>query len=170
MSFRWRNTDIDTEATLSGETITLRHADGTSAEFAVEHVRGPEWLLRRDGIAHAAVVARSGANWWVHVDGRTHVLTRAARVRVPAAESSGVLTAPMTGTVVAVQVKEGQAVAAGDPILVLSAMKMQVEIKAPRAGHVTGLTVKAGQQVEGGQVLATIQVAAAASIQERPSP
>jgi propionyl-CoA carboxylase alpha chain len=62
----------------------------------------------------------------------------------------------MPGTVVAVHVEVGAAVAEGQPLLVMEAMKMQHTIAAPRAGSVTELAASVGQQVEAGAVLVVV--------------
>ena len=72
------------------------------------------------------------------------------------AVASGSLLAPMPGTVVEVAVGTGRAVAAGDAVLVLEAMKMQHTVAAPHAGTVTELGVEPGQQVAAGDVLAVV--------------
>ncbi|GAB6093769.1 biotin attachment protein [Desulfatiferula olefinivorans] len=64
--------------------------------------------------------------------------------------------AQMPGTVVRVNVTEGASVNSGDTLLVLEAMKMEVEVKAPVAGTVTSVSVAAGAQVSTGQALVTI--------------
>lgn len=69
-----------------------------------------------------------------------------------AADGNGV-RAPLAGTVARVLVEEGQAIAAGDVLVVLEAMKMETEITAPEAGTVGAVLVAAGDAVSGGQVL-----------------
>ena len=71
------------------------------------------------------------------------------------AVASGSLLAPMPGSVVRVAVEDGASVAAGDPVLVLEAMKMQHTINAPSDGVVTDL-VAVGAQVAAGDVLAVV--------------
>jgi propionyl-CoA carboxylase alpha chain len=70
--------------------------------------------------------------------------------------ASGSLLAPMPGTVIRVDVEQGQQVEAGQAVLVLEAMKMQQTVSAPHAGTVTELPVVAGQQVAAGDVLAVV--------------
>jgi acetyl-CoA/propionyl-CoA carboxylase biotin carboxyl carrier protein len=62
----------------------------------------------------------------------------------------------MPGTVVAVHVTVGQAVSAGQPVLVVEAMKMEHTVTSPIEGTVTELTAKAGQQVRMDEPLAAI--------------
>jgi 3-methylcrotonyl-CoA carboxylase alpha subunit len=62
----------------------------------------------------------------------------------------GHLTAPMSGTIVAVAVKPGDAVAKGAPLLILEAMKMEHTITAPAAGTVSAVNYRPGDQVREG--------------------
>ena len=73
------------------------------------------------------------------------------------AASGDAVVAPMQGTVIKVQVEEGQEVAEGDTVVVLEAMKMENPVKAHKAGTVTGLTAEAGQGIGKGDVLLEIK-------------
>lgn len=79
----------------------------------------------------------------------------AAPAAAPAG-GAGDVVAPMPGTVLKVNVNNGDTVAEGDVILILEAMKMENEIVAPCAGKVT-LNVKAGETVDTDAVLASVQ-------------
>lgn len=72
--------------------------------------------------------------------------------RKPAAEAAAV-TAPMPGTVLRIEKKEGDAVKAGELVLILEAMKMENEILAPSDGTVVSMRCEAGGTVAGGEVL-----------------
>jgi acetyl-CoA/propionyl-CoA carboxylase biotin carboxyl carrier protein len=74
-----------------------------------------------------------------------------------ASVAGGDIFAPMQGTILKVVVEEGGVVEAGDPVLVLEAMKMETTIAAPRAGTVKEMRVTAGENVGVGQVLAVIE-------------
>jgi acetyl-CoA/propionyl-CoA carboxylase biotin carboxyl carrier protein len=63
----------------------------------------------------------------------------------------------MQGTIVKVNVEVGQAVAVGDSIVVLEAMKMENQITAEKAGKIAKINVKAGDTVGSGDVLAVIE-------------
>ncbi len=81
------------------------------------------------------------------------VNTAAPAVKKPAANSTGAVTAPMPGTVIRIEKGEGQAVKAGDLVLVLEAMKMENEILAPADGTIANMNCTAGGTVAGGDVL-----------------
>ena len=62
----------------------------------------------------------------------------------------------MPGTLVDVPVKAGQAVQAGDVLVILEAMNMENEIKAPKDGTVTSVNVNKGESVNTGTLLVTL--------------
>ena len=83
--------------------------------------------------------------------------TAPARAAPPVAVAgSGDIVATLGGVVEAVLVQAGQAVAQGDTVVVLEAMKMKSPMVAHRAGTVVVLAVKAGDRVEAGQLLASL--------------
>ncbi len=81
---------------------------------------------------------------------------RGKRGGVVEAQGRQQITAPMPGKVVRVLVKAGDAVEAGQGLLVVEAMKMQNEVRAPKTGTVERLLVIEGQAVNAGEVLAVV--------------
>jgi 3-methylcrotonyl-CoA carboxylase alpha subunit len=73
-----------------------------------------------------------------------------------ASAADGAIIAPMPGKVIAIDVSEGQAVTAGQRLMVLEAMKMEHALAAPFDGVVEGLSVSAGGQVQVEAVLACV--------------
>jgi acetyl-CoA/propionyl-CoA carboxylase biotin carboxyl carrier protein len=67
------------------------------------------------------------------------------------------LTCPMQGTIVKIVAGEGQRVSAGDPVVILEAMKMEQPLTAHKDGTVTGLAVKVGQTVAAGEALCQLK-------------
>jgi propionyl-CoA carboxylase alpha chain len=113
--------------------------------------------LARDGVATTYAVAIRGDR--VDVDSPSgHVALRLVPRFTDPADTvvSGSLLATMPGTVVDVAVEKGDRVEAGQPVVVLEAMKMQHTVTAPHAGEVTQLEVRPGIQVAAGEVLAVV--------------
>ena len=74
----------------------------------------------------------------------------------PAAAGATTVSAHMPGTILKVNVSNGQAVKKGDVLMVLEAMKMENDIMAPNDGTVSSVNVNAGASVEAGAVLCTL--------------
>jgi acetyl-CoA/propionyl-CoA carboxylase biotin carboxyl carrier protein len=74
-----------------------------------------------------------------------------------AAVSGDAVTAPMQGTIIKVAVSDGDAVAAGDLVVVLEAMKMENPVTAHKAGTVTGLSAAPGNSITQGTVICEIK-------------
>ena len=81
----------------------------------------------------------------------------AQQAQTEAAEGETVVAAPMPGILISLAVDEGDTVSAGDPLLVLEAMKMQNAIPSPVGGTIKSLPVAPGTQVTRDQALAVIQ-------------
>lgn len=73
------------------------------------------------------------------------------------ATHEGQVTTSMPGNIVEVLVQEGSSVSAGNPVLIIEAMKMETEVKAPISGKVVGVFIKKGDRVTPGEVLVEIQ-------------
>ena len=76
-----------------------------------------------------------------------------AQAAKPTAASTGAVTAPMPGTILKVLKASGDAVKAGDVVLILEAMKMENEITAPADGVIGSLSLTEGSTVAGGDLL-----------------
>ncbi|MEV7386105.1 carboxyl transferase domain-containing protein [Streptomyces sp. NPDC091215] len=114
-------------------------------EFGVEGVRTGIPLLRE-------VLVRP--RFWAH----TGVVAELARsfTGVAAPSPEGSVVAPLGGTVVSVDVSDGEPVCGGQQLLVLEAMKMEHVVRAPGSGTVRTLHVRLGETVTEGSPLATM--------------
>ena len=81
---------------------------------------------------------------------------RRAPTRSPGAVAGTTLMSPMQGTIVKVAVVDGAAVAEGDLVVVLEAMKMEQPLLAHRAGRVAALTAAVGSSVSAGSAICEI--------------
>lgn len=113
-----------------------------------------------DGERVTAYVSSDNAKRWVTVNGQTFVLTKSSGARRSGGghhHAAGELTAPMPGQVRTVNVSEGEAVAKGQTLMVLEAMKMEIRIQAPSDGVVSSISVTVGQTVEREQTLIMVE-------------
>ncbi|TLX21214.1 acetyl/propionyl/methylcrotonyl-CoA carboxylase subunit alpha [Thermomonas fusca] len=154
----------------NGERIELT-AHGHGGEYRIEHdgvsylasgarLDGDALTLRLDGGMRRFRAMPDGDDVLVH-DGdarlrlRVEPMYRSLAGADTSAESR--IRAPMPGRVVLVQAAAGDAVQAGDVVLVLEAMKMELALKAPRDGVLAEIRAQAGEFVEADAVLATLE-------------
>jgi acetyl/propionyl-CoA carboxylase alpha subunit len=140
----WEIVDRET-----GETARWSHgAEGVlEIDFGGEVARAAV-AERQDGVE----VSAGGGRWLVR-RGPVPVLAPGQR----AMASNGQVVAPMPGTIVSVAVREGDAVAKGDPLLALYAMKMELTVEAPDDGVVEAIACAEGDLVAADQVLVTLR-------------
>jgi propionyl-CoA carboxylase alpha chain len=130
-----------------GETLIVHAASATAVD------------LEADGTRRQYRVHRVGADTYVDASNGSSALSEVPRFGDPQkAAPSGSLLAPMPGLVLRVLADLGSAVTAGQPLLVLEAMKMEQTVTAPADGVLAELRAKAGDQVSTGQILAVVAV------------
>ena len=150
----------------------VRHGD---VSHAVEtdgaggfRIDGRTWRVERldagrvlvtgdDGRREVVALAGTAAAPWVFAAGQAwplEVALEGARRSVVAGGED--MIAPMPATVVAIPAPPGTRVAAGDPVVVLEAMKMELVIRAPRDGEVAAVHCQLGQLVPPGTRLAEL--------------
>ena len=135
--------------------------DGVERRALVTEVEPGVYSILLDGRVYEASMDRAGQSLVVVVAGeRFQVEVRDprswSRKSVLGSQGVATLSAPMPGKVVRLLVAAGDAVEAGQGLLVVEAMKMQNEIKSPRSGQVVSLTAREGATVAAGEPLATI--------------
>jgi 3-methylcrotonyl-CoA carboxylase alpha subunit len=124
-----------------------------------------------DGAHHLATVVPLGDQRYVFDGGTMHKLTLVDPLAHESVDehSGGHLTAPMSGTIVAVLAKAGDRVAKGAPLLILEAMKMEHTIAAPAAGTVSAVHYRQGDQVREGSSLIDVEPATVDAIGTPPA-
>jgi biotin carboxyl carrier protein len=159
-TFREGDREHAVSLTLRDGVLRGTHNGAPVPDLRVER-RGGGLLLARGRESSRVLVARDGSRVLVHLDGRVHELeiadlTSKRREKAGKRHHAGdepFVASPMTGTVMQVPVKAGDAVAAGGTLAVVEAMKMQFVVRAPRAVVVKAVRVAAGQSVDIGGVL-----------------
>jgi 3-methylcrotonyl-CoA carboxylase alpha subunit len=129
--------------------LVLRIEGLPDGRCLVTDAEGRRSLVSHAGPTHAPWLFAAGAAW------RVEVVPEGARRR-PAGPASDEMAAPMPATVVAIAATAGAAVAAGDPVIVLEAMKMELVVRAPRDGVITAVHCRLGELVRPGARLAEL--------------
>ncbi|HVE24260.1 MAG TPA: carboxyl transferase domain-containing protein [Sporichthya sp.] len=121
--------------------------DGVSADVRMHRLSDYESRLAVHGSVHRIVLAVGPNDHLVEVDGISHRVGR---------DSGGVVRAPAPAVIVALPVKPGDLVEAGQTVAVLEAMKMETPVAAPFPGRVREVLATANSQVPGGAPLLRI--------------
>lgn len=160
--------------TKSGEHVVQLREMGDAVEIELDGVPVAADLellaepslhsLLVDGQSREMVLVRKGDTVVVSLDGlaiEARVLDEVGRALDELAGHSGTgpleITAPMPGVIVRVPVAPGDEIQAGQPVVVLEAMKMQNELAAESSGVVERVLVKPGETVQGGAVLVVLR-------------
>jgi acetyl-CoA/propionyl-CoA carboxylase, biotin carboxylase, biotin carboxyl carrier protein len=171
---------VEGVATLIGfHKALLSHVCFVEATTCQGLVESEELAKQAEELSHRTTTVTGGPDGRVHakvveleLEGRRYAVN-VLRPEPPHAElarrrkerSSGggqhaaareAVVSPMQGTVLSVEVAEGDEVRSGEVICVIEAMKMENEITAHRHGTVTGLTVAAGEPVRTGQIICVV--------------
>ena len=124
--------------------------------------RNRGWCTGPDGATHSYAVYGDGGQIQVWLGGRVFVFEAAAegaRGGRRAGAFSGDVSAPMPGRVMQVVARDGQRVAAGEPLIILESMKMELIIDAPGDAMVKRVAVEEGDLVDRGMRLVELEPA-----------
>lgn len=121
---------------------------------ALRHIDGPHYEAEIDGRTQPLVMVRVGDQIHIHAEGRHWLASYRSDYADGGDASSGAAAiAPMPGTVIAVQVTEGDAVAAGDILLTIESMKLQTMVRAEQDAIIRKLRFAEGEAFDKGAVL-----------------
>ncbi|MCK2217247.1 ATP-grasp domain-containing protein [Actinomadura sp. ATCC 31491] len=152
-----------------GHAVRVRGLPAEAAEVLLDGRAVPA-RIRQEGGGLAVTLgdrttrylcARDGDTLWLGRDGRAWSFTRHL-IGDPgdrpgaAAAGDGVVRSPMPGTVLVVKAQPGDRVSAGQPLVIVEAMKMEHTVTAPCAGVLAELPVQPGQPVDMDAVLAVV--------------
>jgi geranyl-CoA carboxylase alpha subunit len=145
-----------------GQVHALAVRELGGGRLQVEATGAEPWTvhLPQRGV-HCVAVGPRRWHWQTGgVDGWVEDASWEPAARADAAGGAAELRAPFNGKVVALPVAAGQALAAGDTVVVIESMKLEHSLASPAAATVAELLVAIGQQVSPGQVLARFAPAA----------
>ena len=131
--------------------------DGNDVRFEIDELGCDSIRFRIDGLTESARFFRDGERlYFLHRGSHRSVrdLTLAAPASAAAGGSDGKVRAAMNGRVVAVLVKQGERVDAGQPVMTLEAMKMEHVHTAPVSGIISAIDVAEGEQITTGKIVA----------------
>jgi biotin carboxyl carrier protein len=135
------------------------HVDSTAVSLRA--LNDNHYVVHQGGTSPMHVrVAASGDTLYLQLGGRACAIERVDPTRSHGASGGagqGSAVAPMPGVVVSWVAKPGSAVAAGDALVVIESMKLQMTIEAPQAGTLEELPVQPGQTFQRGAVLARVR-------------
>ena len=131
------------------EASTLAHVTVNGTKYDVEIEGGKAAATKKPQVVAVPQTATD-----ISVTPKTPIASKPA---VAPAATGAKVTCPLPGTIIAINVKEGDTVAAGQTLVVLEAMKMENNIDAERGGVVKQVLVQAGATVMEGDVLLVIE-------------
>ena len=134
--------------------------DGREHRFEIDELGRDTIRFQTNGVMESARFFRDGD--WLHILHRgvtlaVRDLTLAAPAATAATGSDGKVRAAMNGRVVAVLVKAGECVVAGQPVMTLEAMKMEHVHTAPISGTIAAIDIAEGEQVTTGKLVVEIE-------------
>ncbi len=142
-------------ATIDGREVPFSYTEVDQLGQIALILDGNSYAVSIEGDEASASVTVAGRHFQVELENERE---RAARVAEQgSSKSGGTVKSSMPGVVVDILVAVGDAVEAGQSLLILEAMKMQNEIKAPAAGVVQKLHVSVGEAVSNGAQLIALK-------------
>ncbi len=124
------------------EAFAAKNAPQTAAESYSVNVNGQSFNV---------AVGPAGENFDI-----TPAANQPASAAAPVASTGAVVDSPLAGNILKINVVAGSAVAEGDVVLIMEAMKMETEVRSRVAGTVSALNVKEGDAVTVGQALVSL--------------
>jgi biotin carboxyl carrier protein len=109
--------------------------------------------VKSDAATKSFTFKINGRNYTVDLKDKFDLLLEQMGMNNTTAGKINHVKAPMPGLIIDLKIKAGDQVKAGDPLLILEAMKMENILKSPGEGIVKSVKIKKGDSVEKGQVL-----------------
>lgn len=151
-SFRYMGSDIFFHSLEEGETCEVKVADGVQLMVKLQEVRPVD----NDGFREA-IFEVNGNRRIIKIKDKTVTVNSSNSVLYASEDNPMEIGANIPGNIIKVLVKEGETVAANQPIAVIEAMKMETNIIAREGGVVERIYVSEGQQVKAGEMVAKLK-------------
>ena len=151
-SFRHMGSDIFFHSLEEGETCEVKVADGVQLMVKLQEVRPVD----NDGFREA-IFEVNGNRRIIKIKDKTVTVNSSNSVLYANEDNPMEVGANIPGNIIKVLVKEGETVAANQPIAVIEAMKMETNIIAREGGVVERIYVSEGQQVKAGEMVAKLK-------------
>jgi len=138
--------------------------DGAEFRFEIDELGREAIRFRSNGLTESVRFFRDGDRLYILRRGVTFSardLTKSAPASAAVSSSDGRIRAAMNGRVVAVLVKLGERITAGQPVITLEAMKMEHVHSAPISGSISAIDVTEGEQVTTGKIVVEIDASGA---------
>ena len=151
VELRYRGNPYSLKVSRLGPRQYRLEVDGSCIDAGIDRLGQFEYWFTSLGQRFRVVSVVQGLNYRIEVDGVSHRVDR----------DDGAVHAPAPAVVVSIAVKPGDTVSAGDPLVVLEAMKMEMHVVAPFAGRVRKVMTMPYVQVDTGAPLVQIESTAA---------
>jgi biotin carboxyl carrier protein len=156
--------------------VELLESDGSVARISIDNrIYDADILQMGDGLYSIIIDGQSFAIEMIEGDTPKHYVMNTfyksfnveiidaekkyqrSRMKGTAISGENNISSPMPGKVVSIPVKVGQTVEAGQPVIIISAMKMESEFKAKNPGIIKEIRVKEGAIIDAHQILIVIE-------------
>ena len=147
----------DNEGKLTLTSIKKEGEEIIISDVSISHdLNFNRLMVDIDGIVRLVHIAKVKDSYWIHLDGRIHVIKSHEIGYSNQKQNEGSLIAPMPGIIIDILVKEGQRVRKGQNLMIMEAMKMEHKIQSPKDGEVISISNEIGQKVDMGVILVEI--------------
>ena len=126
---------------------------GENATPRIESLGHGRYVIDEGGRRRLSFAVADGPRTWVFLDGVSYLIDAAGEGRTARHQHDDTLSAPMPATVTQVHCAPGQPVQAGDLLITLEAMKMELPIRAAVDGTVAAVNCRVGELVQPGTPL-----------------
>jgi acetyl/propionyl-CoA carboxylase alpha subunit len=148
---------VDNEGKLTLTSVMKEGEEIPISDVFISHNTNLDRLVVNiDKSSKLVHVVKVKDSYWIHLNGRIHVVNSHEIGYSNQKQNEGSLVAPMPGTIIEILEKKGQRVRKGQSLMVMEAMKMEHKIQSPKDGEVLSISNEVGQTVEMGAVLVEI--------------